>query len=73
MPAALGARSHNHWATREVSGVRVSFYFCLFVFYQVRYALKNPQDLGVAQLVVGKVKDAESGTLPEMLNVLHSL
>ena len=47
--------------------------FCLFVFYQVRHALKNSQDLGVAQLVVGKVKDAESGTLPEMLNVLHSL
>ena len=70
MPLALEAQSHNHWTIREVWSVRVSFF--LFV-YQVRHALENTQDPGVAQLVVGKVKNTESGTLPEMLNVLHGL
>jgi hypothetical protein len=45
----------------------------LFCFYQIGHALEDAQDLRVTQPVVGKVKDAKFGALPEVLDVFHSL
>lgn len=43
------------------------------MFYQIRHALQDAEDLRVAQPVVGKIKDAECQALLQMPDVAHRL
>lgn len=42
-----GVEASRDWVSKECS------------FYQIRHALQDAQDFRIAQLIVGKVKDAE--------------